>query len=268
MTDFEQEAIPGLARYTHPPSTMEQLIEKDRPIAFGRVVMPYFFGLKEETYANIPTSHIEAADPRRLLLPYLLPATPGGDYTVDRVALSSAEYERIVRSPKVFIDKIGNRTRKARALDDNLERKADAATRSEMHALESKHDVMQRTLGGIIKEQGVIERLSKEARTPGYAHVRAKEMLQMAAYAHTVTFGRMLEVVGVQKQWSSQAAEAAKRAVNYRLFFDGNRRVGYWRDMLSAAEMYGAARERLFHGRIKEIGAALLTREVIVGEVT
>lgn len=262
MINYEQEAIPGLARYSHPPSTMEQLIEKDKPIAFGRVVMPYFFGLNEEQYTDVPASHIQAADPRRMLLPYLLPATPGGEYTVDRVALSSEEYERVVRSPKAFSDKISNRTRKARALDANPERKSDAVKRSEMHALESKHDVMQRTLNGIIKEQGVIEKLSKEARTPGYAHVRARDMLQMAVYVHEVTFGRMLDVVGVQKQWDGQAAEAAKKAVNYRLFFDGNRRVSYWREMLQAAEAYGLARERLFHDRVKRAGAVLLAREV------
>ena len=263
----EQEAIPGLERYARPQSTMEQLIEKNRPIAFGRVVMPYFFGLDEEAYANVPTSHIQAADPRTLLLPHLLPVERSGKHVVDRVALSGEEYERVVRNPDAFIDKISNTTRKARQLDDNLERRGQAVDRSEIHALSSKQQAMEQTLSGIVKERGIVDVLSDKARMPGYAHVRARDMLEMTGYTYSVIFKRMLDVVGDQKEWDTEAATAAKKAIDYRLFFDGNRRVGYWRDMLSAAEQYGQARERLFHDRVKRVGAALLSREVDVEAV-
>ncbi len=265
----EQEAIPGLERYTSPPTVMERLIEKDKPIAFGRVVMPYFFEIDIDDYKDVPESHIRAADPKKLLLPHLLPASPKDqDYVVDRVALSSEEYERIVRNPRAFTQKISNTTRKARQLDENLQRRSDTAERSELHALESKHTAMQKTLNGIVAEQGIIEKLSKEAGTPGYAHVRARNMLEMAAYAHSTIFERMLLVVGVQKNWSSEDAEAARKAVNYRLFFTGKDRVGHWQGMLKAAELYGEAREKLFHDRVKVVGAAILARTASVEETT
>jgi hypothetical protein len=269
MVDFNQEAIPGLERFTHPPTRMESLIRDNKLIAFGRVVMPYFFGLDEESYANVPTSHVEAADPKKLLLPHLLPASTrdAGEHVVDRVALPSEEYERVVRNPKAFIEKVSNTTRKARELDDNLGRRSDTVDRSEVHALTSKYSAMEKTLNGITAENGIIELLSDKARMPGYAHVRAQDMLQMVTHTYDVIFGRMLRVVGAQKRWDNEAAEAAKKAIDYRLFFDSNRRVGHWQEMLYVAEQYGKARERLFHDRVKRVGAALVAREVTLEEV-
>lgn len=265
----EQEIIPGLERFTRPPTKMESLLRDNKKIAFGRVVMPYFFGLDEESYANVPTTHIEAADPKKLLLPHLLPVSTryDGEHVVDRVALPTEEYERIVRNPKAFIEKVSNTTRKARELDDNLGRRTEAVDRSEVHALTSKYSAMKDALNGTIAEKGIIELLSEKARMPGYAHVPAQDMLEKAAYIYSVVFGRMLRVVGAQKKWDNEAAEAAKKAIDYRLFFDSNKRVGHWRDMLEAAEQYGDARERLFYDRVKEVGAALVTREVTLEEV-
>lgn len=251
-----QEVIPGMEQYSEAPSPMRELVLENRKIAFGRVVMPYFFKLHEEDYRDVTDEMVAAANPNRFL-PYLLPGkhSDRGLYVVDGVALDGAEYQRIVRSPAAFAKNISNTTYQARALEPSAENRTDATRRSVAHSLEGENGKiakMMRTLENIRGEQEIIKKLDKEASHPGFAHERAQDILSWATTVRYTIFERMLEVTGREKRWTAEQADMASRSLDTALFFRSSERVGNWRQSLRAARMYGSQRESLFDRRIQE----------------
>ncbi len=247
---------PALVEVEPPPSPMPELIRGDRRIAFGRVVMPYFFGLDAANYSDITPEMVDAANPNNFL-PYLLPdRSQRGNYVVDGVALSSEEYTRIVRSPETFTASISNKTHEANRLNPRIGWRNAKALRSAYHALEHRLPQMARTLDGVKSEQAVIDDLNRKARMPGYAHDRAVDLRNKVAFVREVTFKRILEVMGREKNWTDEQADYATRTVDYRLFFTGAKRVGNWQRMLRVAHLYGEQRARLFGDRIEKISEA------------
>jgi hypothetical protein len=256
QTEYSQEIIPGLEPTPINLSPMLELIRENRPIAFGRVVMPYFFNLDEADYVDIGEREIEAANPRRFLQ-YLVPGRRSDHptkYAVDGVALDSIEYERIIRNLPAFARSIGNKTHKARALQPSQDVRRAAEIRSVEHGATQKVSKMQSALKNIRYEHDILDKLSKEAKSPGFAHKKALDMLSWTAIAHGTIFRRMLNVVGREKDWTAEQAELAARSLDARLFFAGsnNDRVGYWRDAFQVARIYGQQREKLFDRRIEK----------------
>ncbi|MDQ3159109.1 MAG: hypothetical protein M3P98_03190 [bacterium] len=229
---------------------MPELIQQNPRIAFGRVVMPYFFGIDESVTEGITSANIESVSPDAFK-PVLLPtASKEGRYVVGNVALDAAEYERIVRSRSAFSKKISNTTFKARSHD---ERREEAVDRSVVHAWESKIAAMGRTLTGIEDEKAKIASLAKEARSPGYAHVHAQELQMLSAFVLTNSINRMVDVISREKYWDADQRQVAEKAILTELFFTGNQRVGYWRAQLRLASLYAGQRRRLFDTTISRL---------------
>ena len=266
-----QEQLPSLET-PRLDSVMKPLVEGNHRIAFGRIVMPYFFGFEGTAdgvvpQEEVPVSHIEAADPRKFL-PHLLPgSSSGAAHVVDGIALAPSEYERIIRNPKSFADQVSNKVLSARSSDDNLTRKREVAEQAVTSALTEKFRGMTRTLHGIEAETAAIRMLRKEAKTPGYAHVSTQELQAAAGYVYGVTFPRILEVVGLQKNWTQEQAQQAKNALNHRLFFAGNKRVANWKRMLHVSDQYGSERFRLFSNRQQQVANMLVNRQVDVEQL-
>jgi hypothetical protein len=232
---------------------MPGLIEENPLIAFGRVPTAYFTGIKPENYEFIDNEALEAANPKTFL-PFLLPGRAKGkerSFVVDGVALDEYEYERVVRNIGAFSGAIANTTHKARLLDPRAERRGEVAERSVDHALESKQEAMLRTLAGVAKEKDVLKKLEKEARSPGYAHVRARDMQEMAVSAVTIYFMRVLDVVQRQRGWSTEERQLMQDATTVRLFLGGRERVGNWQSWLKVARIYASEREKLFRNRVE-----------------
>ncbi len=236
-------------------SPMAKIMRKNSRIAFGRVVMPYFFDLKPANYKDIDPRMVRAVSLPNFL-PYLLPVS-GGKYAVDGVALNSAEYERIIRYPAAFGRNVSNKTYLSRAQDANTARRTEKAGKSSTRALENKVPKMVATLTGIEQEHQTIVSLQEQAKHPGYAHKYARDMLSWAAMTHDITFARILEVAGREKGWTSEQADLARRSLDVALFFDTEGRVRAWREGLDVAETYGHQREVLFQNRIDRVNAGL-----------
>jgi hypothetical protein len=247
-------------------SPLPDLIQNDPKIAFGRVVMPYFFRIKEEDYLDITPRMIAAADPEKFK-PYLLPAS-GGEYAVEGVALTSAEYEAMVRYPRAFGKAVNNTEYHRRRLDDNTERRHAQATSQEIQTLEHRALKMQGMLQGIATEKSRIKLLAKEAKSPGYAHQPARVMREAALYTYHVSFKRILEVVGREKGWSEEQADLASRSLDARLLLTKAARVGNWRSWLGLAGIYSTEREKLLSGRNDQIEKLLGTLSVQPSEQT
>lgn len=237
------------------PSPMAEIRQTDKRVAFGRVVMPYFLGIKQE-FDELSPSLEAAANPDNFL-PYLLPAS-GGNYTVDGVALDSQEYSRIIRSPKGWESDISNKTLNARVLDNDSQRNNDFSSRSVLHSLEARLPSMQRTLNGIAQEREALGNLLDQAKHPGYAHKKATDMTTWARMTHSFYFKRILDVVGREKSWTTDQHELASKVVDHRLFYSGKNRVAYWRSMLEVSDDYAQERQKLFKARsewaFKKIG--------------
>lgn len=230
------------------PTALSPIAQMDRgrKITFGRVVMPYFGGIDPTKYHDITPAMVRAADPEKLY-PYLI--TRSGKFVVDGVALSSDEYGRIPRSVSSLRTSTSNESYKKARLDTNAEHRHATAARAGQHALESRLGAIQGSLNGIRYEQTAVQGLRKQARHPGYAHETLGTMKEWHTTTTLFTFPRMLEVVGREKEWTSEQADLAKRAIDVRLYLSGNERVGNWRGMLDVADEYGIQREELFTGR-------------------
>jgi hypothetical protein len=245
-------------------SPMPELLRENDFITFGRVPTDYFTDKHGVDYADITEEQVRAVRPERLRS-YLFSNRFGN---VDGVVLGSDEYQRVVRHPSAYQYRVEQNTFEALALDDNLERRAHKARKTGAEALAGRIEPMGRTLSGIQAENEKINRLYKASLSPGYAHIRAQDMLALVTEVDLVVFGRMLKVFGFQRyreleatnnehNWTRETSRQMRRALDVRLYLgigDGDlgltSRLKSWQDMLILAQQYGQKREQLFTNRI------------------
>lgn len=237
---------------------MAQLNAENPRVAFGRVVMPYFFGKYPDSYRDITERMVQAINPERMA-PYLFHAA--SQFRVDDVTLPADEYERIVRSPAAFGSAVMGKTYAARGLDRNVGRRLEAAQHSGEVAFEQKFGAMQRTLEGLHTERSTVSRLRRRALSAGFANERFQSLHQMAVTTRNAYFDRILGVVGREKEWSTEQADLASRALDVRLLWGGeqglNSRVGHWREWLDLGLEYASRREDLFGRRVDTVAGIL-----------
>ncbi len=235
-----------------PPKTrqLEQLPGLEKPIdlgsrnAFGRVPKPEYFGIDPSEFSDVTDEERLAVAVDHCFTRRLYSGKEGE--TVDGLALNSVEYEAIVRSPAAFAVAAAARTNSARELDTNRERRDATVQRSVEHAAESKQERAEKVIAGLEAERASLQRLLKEMRTPGYAHMSEADMRILAETART-SFDNLLEVVGSQAGWTPHQRERAEKAMNARLF-DSNYKnaFGYWEDLTTLAERYDGQKINLF----------------------
>jgi len=138
------------------------------------------------------------------------------------------------------------KTEHARQLDTNLERRDGVILRSSKHARVSKVERATKIIQGLESEGVSLEKLLKEIKSPGYAHMKEADMRILAETART-SFDNMLNVVGYQKKWTPEQRQRAERAMNARLFDPEYKKAfSFWEQMTEAAVIYNQRKQRHF----------------------
>lgn len=220
--------------------------------AFGRAVSTAYWGIDERTFADIIPGTEELVETSELQKGLF---AREGLTVVNGVALNPQEYEAIVRHPGAFAKAVINKALRANTNEPDLDTRKAKAERAAMHALEGKQPTLQDMRVGLINEEVILRRLSAEARSPGYAHMSEKQMRQLLGYVWVYTFGNMLYVNSLNKDWDSAKLESANLALMQRLLTGPQRqRVGNWRQMLELASKYNRARQGLTGNRLFLVG--------------
>ncbi len=228
----------------------------DTKIAFGRVLMPSFFQLDELSHESIPDSVAEYASPEHFY-PHLFPGGFRGRFAVDGVAMSAADYIILPRSVSSLMATIANNTERKYALgSENLQRAQ--AKQKQMDDLSKRLEKMQQRTPVIETNIERIERLDKEAKATGYAHVPGIKLFGMAFSVWSGTFRQILEVVGREKSWTREKSELAMRSLNKRLFFmEQKDKIANWRGMNELGIEYESRVLGVYNDRIAATSRAL-----------
>ena len=222
-----QQTLEGLGGAPPRPPEMTS----DRPISFGRVVMPYFFQINPDEYGDITSDIMEGIAPEELRS-LVLPGEGRGDFTVDGVAMNAHDYELLPRNVASMVRAVGNRTHRANA-SGSVDGQRARGDRSVLHALEAKQVAMQGRLPVLQANEKRMWQLAKEARAPGYAHMRSSVLYDLAYSVRYGDFANLLDIAGREGGWTGSDLALASRALDARLFLVRNAdRLGNWREML------------------------------------
>jgi hypothetical protein len=227
----------------------EKAIDLSSRNAFGRVPKSEYFGIDPHEFDDVSDKDRAYADVEYCFTRRLYGGTSG--LVVDGLALNPGEYEAIVRSPSAFAVAIAARTTNARILDGNIQRREEAVSRSVGHAITSKRERAVLVIKGLEAEQAALQKLLKEMKSPGYAHMSEADMRILAETART-SFDNLLDVVGRQAGWSPEQRKRAERAMNARLFdSDYRQSFAYWKKLTTVAERYVGQKINLFKRKSK-----------------
>lgn len=235
----EQGIIPGLEAEPVLP-----VIQFDKRAAFGRVPRTEFTGIKpEELKTQITDEDLEHASPNYLRSNLFV---ENGGFAYNGILFRPDEYEVIVRSHRAFGRAVVGKTLKARAIDYNVDRRNAAAGRSETHAFEGKLEPMQDMIKGYKKELENLERLVKEMRSPGYAHMSEIDLRVLANNVREVSFKNIVQTVALSHGWDGELTKGALKALDYQLASeDYKANFRYWRSMTDLALSYVKAKGAL-----------------------
>jgi hypothetical protein len=137
--------------------------------------------------------------------------------------------------------------------DDVMGKKA----RSRVHILQSKADYMKPHIEKLKVRQKDVERLQKEIRTPGFAHVRASEMSRLINHTYQ-EFITILDVLHIDRDWDEQTRRKAELALVNYLTQGGQRdRVSHWRQMAELSRSYLLARRFAFKHSLNSVNKQL-----------
>lgn len=229
-----QEALEGMPDFHRVP------VNLDERAAFGRILTPRFFDLSPDMVPAEPSP----ASLRAVSVPFIRERLyEGGRQSVDGILWNSGEYEAIVRYPNAFGQSVVAKTTHARQLDSNPVRKQGAIERSEQKAFGGKYEKMTKMLDFYTEEKGWLQTLSKEAQTPGYAHMKVGSLLPLATSAWHISFENILRTVGEHRQWTPEQFKQADEAMTFQLFFAPQKpkdpnltpKLAYWRGMLDVS---------------------------------
>ena len=239
-----QRTLPGTGEYFRPP------VDLNARCAFGRLLTPRFFDLPPEIVPSALTTEVsQMIDPDKLRTQLF----EGGRQSVDGVLWNADEYVAIVRNPEAFGGAIISQTLRARQLDTNTDRRINASIRSKNHAFEQKQEHMRTMVEFYDQELGWLKVLAKEARTPGWAHMKVKDMLPLATSAWKLSFGNILRAVGEHNEWDTQQVQDAETALTYNLFYEKQKpKKEFWGKMLELGLRYNDVRRRIVNLRLKQ----------------
>ena len=232
----EQGIIPGLE-----PAP---IIEFDKRAAFGRVPHAEFFKADTEALKDEVTAEdLQKVNPDFLRSNLFVEK---GGFAYNGILFRPDEYEVIVRSHRAFGKSALGKTLKARAIDTNVDRRNAAAGRSQTHAFEAKLEPIQDMIQGYEKEQANLDRLLKEIRSPGYAHMSEIDLRVLANSVKEISLKNLIQTVALSQAWDSETTKGAFKALNYRLHSEDYRaNFRYWGSMSQLAMRYVNAKNAL-----------------------
>ncbi len=227
-----------------------------RPIAFGRIVNPEFWGI--DTRDLIPPSPEETLligeDAIRHAL-FCGPPTSKNDHRPiwEKIIWSPAEFSVIVRYPDGIARGARNRLKK-----ENIARKPDdleaAASRGAAHRLEFFYSRMSLMSDGYDKDVQLMCDLLTEAADPGRAHHLGINMMIMATTTRTI-LDRMLEAVAISNNWDEETKSKANNALLAQLFTGPQAdKVSHWKTYLNLARQYAARKRGAVRRQLPDVG--------------
>lgn len=257
---------------TTPPQVGQgELFTGDRPIpvvddnvkrAFGWAVGVHNPILAQETFPDITEADLPIVDTSRIR-----GALYGrGRFTIGGLAVNELEYTLIPTSARSIDAHVAAKTAKARTLDTNPRRKAEAIDRSVGHTLLAYAD-RDGLMKWLSEEGDFLTRIRREMDHPGHRRSISEQGWLMATKRIIeLSFGNMLHVVGLRKDWDEDMTKKARQAMLFRLARTPQReRVGYWRDLTDTAINYNQRKQKLFTNKLK-IAQSLGERSLANGQ--
>ena len=234
--------------------------------AFARAATPEYMGLDPVDYDDIDERMIELADPERLRSSLIFTPSSrinhfdfGVTYVPDeeripvRIALTPDEYSLIPRDVGSLSRAVVSRTLKLRVDKVDFMASNDAASRSGVHALEAKEKAMTDYIEGTLSPDINKVRWLREAVShPGYWRAREGDMRTTLRWVHDHLFKDIFVAIRHQRGWTPAQEDLARRAVNWRLYFDRNHNhhLKNWDDMLKLDLSYLGHKKGLFLDRV------------------
>lgn len=243
--------------------------DQQRPTALVHILTPEFHGFRTEDFADIPEEVVARASAGDLQ-PSLYWAyvrkshrtedevsafsyqTPGRDFV--SVALTPEEYDTASESVDKLAQRMFNRvlTQRDRKLreqtgDDAARARTEedirAAKRGGLRAVIGKHQDMEALLtNGILPKIELIEKFIEmtQGRNPNMARGSRESVSRRFELLRTTVFEDMLDAVALQRGWTPEMSDRAKRVIQKRLYVSGtiSDRVANFQDMLLLARDY------------------------------
>ncbi|MBA3758352.1 hypothetical protein H0X10_01850 [Candidatus Saccharibacteria bacterium] len=238
-------------------ATQEQ-DHREPNVAFGRFVKPEMYDVfGDYNLGEVTEAEKDWLTPEQIgEIIFAPPKT--ARFTVDSIALNTYEHGLLARFPHRIIETAEQRTIKDNDLDDEL---IATSKRAQIHALESKHESMNVHKAKLLEQRGLIKELTKEARTPGFAHKSPQRMKELTSAAW-IEFKAMLDVVHLQRDWNDDQRNRAEATLIHYLTQGSQReRVGHWWAMIDLADNYLGARLHIFKGRISKTDTLLRAKQ-------
>lgn len=211
--------------------------------AFGRAISIDYWSIAPGYLAGLEADDLEKVEPSNLRSGLFVSAGPTA---YKGVAFTATEYTMLIRYPDAFKKAVGARTLHARQLDDNWERKQTKRTDSISHAFEGKQKQIAGMIGGFDGMLKDLNKLHKEIKSPGYAHMNELKMRMLVDSVWQNIFLQMFDVVAEQKGWDGQTREDLGRALTLRLLTGAQRdKVSYWRQMVELGINYTHAKRAI-----------------------
>lgn len=252
-----QPIIPGMPEIASTP-----LVMKNRN-ALSRTLNPDYWRVDPSEYADITDAMRAAANPQLLLQslvgvpagsPSAVAYRPGGVISNESVyvALTPIEYGQIVRYPEAFSRAVRNKTLASRPHGDPH---TQAANRSVQYALENKDKTQKYITGTLEPWMGLLGKFNQAAANPGLSLMGSElNMRQNFETFRTNILGNMLEALRVQRDWSDEQADFARRTIDARMFIDreNNQHIAYFVGLIAVTHSYIGNKTALFKDRLHQ----------------
>lgn len=295
MSDFESKEL-----FPQTPEAQTAQLEQERRIGLVHVLRPEFHGLNPDDFNDISEEVVERASASELQSSLLWEYIKVGDrdrseesptaiaYRTPHqgfmsVALTPEEYDAMSTS----IEKLANRafTKVLVSRDQKLQEASGdpmararseedirVANRGALRPVLKSRDEMQRLLEtGILPKIELISRFSEmtQGRNPNLARGTRESVSARFDELRGTIFDDMLDVIGLQRQWTPDMTKRAKRIIQKRLYISGSgaQRVRNFKEMLALADHYYGHKRALVQTRIYEADKYIYEREDILADI-
>jgi hypothetical protein len=273
-------------------------VEREKPTALVHVLTPEFHGLDAVEFADIPDEVVvrASADELRpnLFWSYVRrsdrkePEVSAFSYrsaegSIVSVALTPEEYDTASESVEKLAQRIFNKvlTQRDAALkketgDSTVRARGDedirAAKRGGMRAVMDQQASMERLLQeGVMPKIELVERFMEmtRGRNSNLSRGTKESVSKRFDELRTTVFDDMLDAVALQRKWTEEMTERAKRIIQKRLYISGTvgQRVANFNEMLALAQEYYGYKRALLLTKIQDTKKYQRTNPDVVADI-
>lgn len=261
----------GVLEGLEPQLTSIDLTERQ---TFSGAAVPENFGIVPRHLEAGELSRVHMLDSERLL-PDLIDVgkdSPASvryyDYETRRacyVALTPEEYGQITLSPQKLGERAVNKTLASRPARADFTADQAAADRSAVHAIAGRMEGSQVYIDQLKSDQDLINRFAEYVKNPNLQRLRGDNLLQQMAWFQEHVIGSIFLVLQQQRGWKPDQLEAAKQAMDDRLFLDRakNHHLSNWQDTLLMAHTYWGYKIAVFKTNREALSQEIKRRQLI-----